>query len=532
MSEGAEETLATAFRDEWPRLIGAALRIVGDLQTAEDVVQETLLVALDRWPLLGVPQRPGAWLMTACRNRARNVVRDAGRGQQRIASLRPLLSGPPSPDAGAPEIADDRLRLIAMCCHPLLSTDGQVALTLRMVAGLTTEEIARGFHLPATAIAQRVVRAKRTLKQHRVAFAGDDPDARGRLTSILDVVYLVFNEGYLPTAGDTLTRGDLAFEARRLACLLTELIPGEPEPWALRALLSFQLSRWSTRAGPDGALRTLDAQDRSHWDRELIVDGARALDRARRGARGALLLQAELAARHATAPSFAATDWAAIVALYDELLAIQDTPVVALNRAVAVAMADGPAAGLPLLDQLIGDPALSTSHRVWAVRADLHQRVGDTAAALADYDRALELVSNQAERRYLADARRLAKEPAMPPFRKSPPELIARFEELAPLAGDADRRQMFGYPVCVLRGNMFMGLHEESLILRLAETDRAEFLDQYHSTLFEPMPGRPMKEYVVVPPALVYDDDAVGEWVRRSRAWAEQLPAKKPRKKG
>ncbi len=233
----------------------------------------------------------------------------------------------------------------------------------------------------------------------------------------------------------------------------------------------------------------------------------------------------------ATAPSFAATDWAAIVALYDELLAIQDTPVVALNRAVAVAMADGPAAGLPLLDQLTGDPALSTSHRVWAVRADLHQRVGDTAAALADYDRALELVSNQAERRYLADARRLAKEPAMPPFRKSPPELIARFEELAPLAGDADRRQMFGYPVCVLRGNMFMGLHEESLILRLAETDRAEFLDQYHATLFEPMPARPMKEYVVVPPALVYDD-AVGEWVRRSRAWAEQPPAKKPKKKG
>jgi RNA polymerase sigma factor (sigma-70 family) len=417
VSEGAEEALAAAFRDEWPQLIGATLRIVGDLQTAEDVVQETLLVALDRWPLLGVPERPGAWLMTACRNRARNVLRDTGRGQQRIASLRPLLAGPlvsglAPPDAGAPEIADDRLRLIAMCCHPVLPTDAQVALTLRMVAGLTTQEIARGFHLPATAIAQRIVRAKRTLKQHRVAFASDDPDVRGRLTAILDVIYLVFNEGYLPTAGDTLTRGDLAFEARRLACLLTELNGGEPEPWALRALLSFQLSRWSTRAGPDGAPRTLDVQDRGEWDRELIADGVRALDRARRGGRGALLLQAELAACHATAPSFGATGWARIVALYDELLAVQDTPVVALNRAVAVAMADGPAAGLPLLDQLAGDPALRGSHRVWAVRADLHRRAGQTAAALADYDRALELVSNQAERRYLADARRLAEERA------------------------------------------------------------------------------------------------------------------------
>jgi RNA polymerase sigma factor (sigma-70 family) len=414
VSEGAEETLAAAFRDEWPRLIGATLRIVGDLQTAEDVVQETLLAALDRWPLLGVPERPGAWLMTACRNRARNVLRDAGRGQQRIASLRPLLAGPAAPDAGAPEIADDRLRLIAMCCHPLLPTDAQVALTLRMVAGLTTQEIARGFHRPATAIAQRIVRAKRTLQQHRVAFAGDDPDLHGRLLAILDVIYLVFNEGYLPTAGATLTRGDLAFEARRLACLLTELTSGEPEPWALRALLSFQLSRWSTRAGPDGAPRTLDVQDRGEWDRALIADGVRALDRARRGGRGALLLQAELAACHATAPSFAATDWTGIVALYDELLAVQDTPVVALNRAVAVAMADGPAAGLPLLDQLTRDPALSASHRVWAVRADLHRRAGQTAAALADYDRALELVSNQAERRYLADARRLAEQRGAP----------------------------------------------------------------------------------------------------------------------
>ena len=413
MSEGAESALAATFRDEWPRLIGAALRIVGDLQTAEDVVQETLLAALDRWPLHGIPDQPGAWLMTACRNRARNVVRDAGRAQQRIMSMRPLLAGHPSADGNAPEIADDRLRLIAMCCHPLLPTDAQVALTLRIVGGLTTHEIAHGFHQPASAIAQRIVRAKRTLKAHRVAFADEDPDVRGRLASILDVIYLVFNEGYLPATGDTLTRGDLAFEAHRLARLLTELLPDEPDPWALRALLAFQLSRWSTRTGPDGALLTLDTQDRDRWDRALIADGAHALGRGRtlgRGRRGPLLLQAELAACHATALTFAATDWAVIVALYDELLAIQNTPVVALNRAVAVAMADGPAAGLPLVDQLTADVVLCGSHRVWAVRADLHHRLGNTAAALADYDRALELVGNRAERNYLADARRRAAE--------------------------------------------------------------------------------------------------------------------------
>jgi RNA polymerase sigma-70 factor (ECF subfamily) len=277
-----------------------------------------------------------------------------------------------------------------------------------MVAGLTTQEIARGFNTPAASIAQRIVRAKRTLREHRVAFAIDDPDIRGRLTSVLDVIYLIFNEGYLPAEAESLTRGDLAFEARRLACLLTSLLPAEPDPWALRALLSFQLSRWTTRTGPDGALLTLDAQDRGQWDRELIGDGMAALERARNGPRGPLPLQAELAACHATAPSFAATNWAAIVALYDELVVLQDTPVVALNRAVAVAMAAGPAAALPALDELVSHPVLAGSHRVWAVRADLNRRAGRTAAALADYDRALDLVGNQAERRYLTQARREA----------------------------------------------------------------------------------------------------------------------------
>ncbi len=343
--------------------------------------------------------------MTVCRNRARNAVRDAGRADQKARSLRPLLAGQSSAGDSAPGIADDRLRLIAMCCHPLLSTNAQVAVTLRMVAGLTTEEIARRFHTPIPTVAQRIARAKRVLTEHKVTFTSDDPVVPGRLSAILDVIYLIFNEGYLAAAGGALTRGDLAFEGYRLCCLLTQLIPGETAPWALRALVCFQLSRWSTRTGEDGELLTLDAQDRSRWDRALIADGVHALTQARRGGRGPLLLQAELAACHATAPSSDATDWAAIVALYDELLAIEDSPVVALNRAVAVAMASGPATALPLLDDLASDPALARSHRIWAVRADLHRRLGHTTAALDDYQRALELVRNDVERRYLAGAR-------------------------------------------------------------------------------------------------------------------------------
>jgi RNA polymerase sigma-70 factor, ECF subfamily len=413
VGEQTEAALTAVFREEWPRLIAAALRITGDLQAAEDAAQETLLTALDHWPLQGIPDRPGAWLMTTCRNRARNMVRDASRARQRLASL-PTVPDIPATCNGAagvgaaPQIADDELRLIALCCHPALNTDTQIALTLRMVAGLTTEEIARGFSLPAATIAQRIVRAKRTLRQHKVALVGDDPDIGDRLGAVLDVVYLIFNEGYLPAAGGSLTRPDLAFEALRLACLLTSLRPAEPDAWALRALLSFQLSRWATRAGPDGALLTLDAQDRSQWDHELMTDGIAAVERARIGPRGPMLLQAELAACHATAASFAATDWAAILALYDELLGLQDTPVVALNRAVAIAMAAGPEAALPVLDELVSNPALAGSHRVWAIRADVNRRAGRTAAALADYDRALDLVRNDAERRYLTGARQQA----------------------------------------------------------------------------------------------------------------------------
>ena len=407
-TQQAEEALAGLFQEEWPRLVSAALRITEDLQAAEDVVQETLLTALDRWPLQGIPDSPGAWLMTACRNRARNAARDAGRARRALTSIQPTVPGGQEPaDSDPAVIEDDQLRLIELCCHPALGTDAQIALTLRMVGGLSTEEIARGFHQPVSAIAQRIVRAKRTLRQHRAGLSDVGADLAGRLPAVLDVVYLIFNEGYLATGGQALTRGELAFEAYRLACLLTRLAPGLPEPWALQALLSFQLSRWATRTGPDGTIRTLDAQDRARWNADLIADGTAALGRARglQQKRGPLLLQAELAACHATAPAFEQTDWAAIVTLYDELARIQDTPVVALNRAVAVAMRDGPGAGIALLDPLTRDPLLAGSHRVWAVRADLHRRAGHHARAAADYDRALHLVTNDAERRYLAAAR-------------------------------------------------------------------------------------------------------------------------------
>ena len=250
----AAQRLAATFRDEWPRLVATVMRLVGDLQTAEDVVQDVLVAALDRWPLAGVPASPAAWLMTACRNRARNVLRDAGRADHRTTALAPLLAL--GDDAyHPPAIEDDRLRLIFICCHPVLPVDARVALTLRMVGGLSTVEIARAWHVPTATMAQRVVRAKRTLAEARVPF--EEPtgqDLADRLPAVLDVVYLIFNEGYLASSGDQLTRAPLAAEAHRLARLLTDLLPGQPGPWALRALIAFHRSRDAARTDPAGDL--------------------------------------------------------------------------------------------------------------------------------------------------------------------------------------------------------------------------------------------------------------------------------------
>ncbi len=286
--------LAETFRAEWPRLVALVMRIAGDLQVAEDVVQDVLVIALDRWPLAGVPDNPPAWLMTACRNRALNVLRDSSRAKARELGLAQLAKAgtmpgaEPGEEAGGepggtsqPEIPDDRLRLIFICCHPALPLDGQVALTLRMVGGLSTNQIARAFCVPDATIAQRIVRAKRTLEQRQVPFEEPSgPDRATRLPAVLDVIYLIFNEGYLASAGEQLTRSTLASEADRLARLLTDLLPSEPEPWALLALIALQRSRDPARTADDGRLLTMEEQDRGSWDRQLIADGLAALDRA------------------------------------------------------------------------------------------------------------------------------------------------------------------------------------------------------------------------------------------------------------
>ncbi len=409
MGTDTETALVAVMRDEWPRLIAASMRIVGDLQTAEDVVSDTLLTALDRWPLDGVPDRPAGWLTTACRRRALNAARDRRREADRTktlaAQVRPYDElGVPADDRG---IVDDRLVLMAMCCHPVLPLDARVALTLRMVAGLSTEHIAAAFHEPPATTGQRLLRAKKTLRANKVAFTTDDIDLPARVPAILDVLGLLFAEGHLAHNGDTLTRTDVAAESYRLTTLLTVLAPDDCGPWALHALQSFHLSRWDTRVDETGRLLTLDQQDRTRWDGELISQGITSLRRARRLARQPirLLIEAELAESHATATKFEDTDWCGIVKLYDELMTIECTPVIELNRAVAVAMRDGPAAALPILDRLAEDPALARSHRVWAVRADMQRRLNHVSHAADDYRRALDLVTNEAERAYLMQAR-------------------------------------------------------------------------------------------------------------------------------
>jgi predicted RNA polymerase sigma factor len=299
-----------------------------------------------------------------------------------------------------------------MCCHSVLPFDARVGLTLRMVGGLSTEQIAAAFHEPSTTTAQRLVRAKKTLRANKVAFATDEIDLPARLPAVLDVLALIFNEGYVANTGHTLTRTDLAEESFRLTTLLTVVAASEPEPWALHALQSFHLSRWDTRTDDDGNLLTLDKQDRTRWNRALINGGAESLQRARQLARRPckLLIEAELAECHARALTFEDTDWQRIIELYDELMQLDPTPVVEMNRAVAVAMRDGAAAALPALDRLTQDPALASSHRVWAVRADLHRRLNHTSCADDDYRRALKLVGNDSERAYLMQARQQLKE--------------------------------------------------------------------------------------------------------------------------
>ncbi|WP_307796653.1 RNA polymerase sigma factor [Actinomadura barringtoniae] len=393
-------TVETVFRMHSPRIIAGVARVVRDVGIAEELAQDALVAALEQWPESGVPDNPGAWLMVAARRRAIDLVRrkeayarklaEVGRAMEGVEDAQPEL---PDPD----EIDDDLLRLIFTACHPVLSTDARIALTLRLLGGLTTEEIARAFLSTEPTIAQRIVRAKKSLAKAGVPFEVPSGESRSeRLSSVLEVIYLIFNEGYSATAGDDLTRPALCEDALRLARVLSGLMPKEPEVHGLAALLEFQTSRMATRTGPDGAPTLLADQDRTRWNRLLIRRGMDALGKA---GTGPYSLQAAIAGCHAQAVRYEDTDWATIAALYGGLVTLSPSPVVELNRVVAVSMAEGPAAALPLLDAL-EDP-LKGYHLLPSVRGDLLQRLGRDEEARAEFARAASLTRNERERALL-----------------------------------------------------------------------------------------------------------------------------------
>jgi RNA polymerase sigma factor (sigma-70 family) len=396
------------WRIESARLIGGLARIVGDLATAEELAQDALVAALEQWPTSGVPERPGAWLMGTAKHHAVDLTRrrqtlerkyeEIGHEAERSRDIGEL-------DAAIDEeVGDDILGLIFMACHPILPMDARVALTLRVLGGLTTEEIARAFLVPVPTIAQRIVRAKRTLKETHVRFEVPGGIERAaRLASVLEVIYLIFNEGYSATSGEDWVRPALCEEALRLGRILAELAPTEPEVHGLVALMEIQASRLRARAGPSGEPVVLLDQDRARWDRLLIRRGLAALARAesQAGAIGPYVLQAAIAACHARATSAEETDWPRIVALYDALAQIVSSPVVELNRAVAVGMAFGPVSGLELVDALLQEPSLKAYHLLPAVRGDLLRKLGRFEEARAEFERAASLTGNRVERKLL-----------------------------------------------------------------------------------------------------------------------------------
>jgi RNA polymerase sigma factor (sigma-70 family) len=400
-------TIDAVWRIESARLIAGLTRIVRDVGLAEDLAQDALVAALERWPESGIPDKPGAWLMATAKHRAIDLLRrdkmlerkhvEVGHeleARQQVATL--------DLDAALDDqVGDDLLRLVFISCHPVLSREARVALTLRLLGGLTTEEIARAFLVAEPTIAQRIVRAKRTLADSHVPFEvprGDELVAR--LSSVLEVLYLVFNEGYSATAGDDWMRPQLCEEALRLGRILAELMREEPEVHGLVALMEIQASRTRARVGPSGEAILLLEQDRSRWDQLLINRGLAALERAEAlgGAHGSYTLQAAIAACHARARAAADTDWARIAELYEELVRLVPSPVVELNRAVAVGMADGPAAGLELVDALTSEPALKNYHLLPSVRGDLLDKLGRLAEARTEFQRAASLTRNARER--------------------------------------------------------------------------------------------------------------------------------------
>ena len=400
------------WRIESARLIAGLTRIVRDVGLAEDLAQDALVAALERWPESGIPDKPGAWLMATAKHRAIDLLRRDKMLERKHVEVgveleaRQEMATPDLDAAIDDQVGDDLLRLIFISCHPVLSREARVALTLRLLGGLTTDEIARAFLVPEPTIAQRIVRAKRTLAEARVPFeVPRGEELAARLSSVLEVLYLVFNEGYAATAGDDWLRPQLCEEALRLGRILAELVPNEAEAHGLVSLMEIQASRSRARVGPSGEPILLLDQDRGRWDQLLIRRGLAALERAEalRGARGGYALQAAIAACHARARTPEETDWHRIVALYEELADLLPSPIVALNRAVAVGMASGPAAGLELVDELIAEPALEKYHLLPSVRGDLLAKLGRSDEARVEFERAASLTRNARERNLLLE---------------------------------------------------------------------------------------------------------------------------------
>ena len=399
------------WRLESAKVIGGLARIVRDIGLAEDLAQDALVAALEQWPESGVPRNPGAWLMTIGKRRAIDHIRRNQRFERKLEELGRELEaeGEQAPEVEAvldDDIGDDLLRLVFTACHPVLSTEARVALTLRVVGGLTTEEIARAFLVPESTVAQRIVRAKRTLAAARVPFeVPQGPELVDRLSSVLEVIYLVFNEGYAATAGDDWMRPALCEEALRLGRIVAELVPDEPEVHGLVGLMEIQTSRSAARVGPSGEPVLLLDQDRGRWDQLFIRRGLAALERAEAlgGALGPYALQAAIAACHGRARTAEETDWARIAALYEALAQLAPSPVVELNRAVALAMAFGPATGLELVDALTSDPSLEGYHLLPSVRGVLLAKLGRLDEAREEFERAASLTHNERERTLLLE---------------------------------------------------------------------------------------------------------------------------------